>query len=104
MYVHTIRRLFNKESLKAYGEVSLPSGASLLELRTVKVSGQTIEPELQSDSGSVAMPALDPGDSIEEEFVNHYSGWNQTPEDALRFEFGSFMAPVVASRFRSESR
>jgi hypothetical protein len=98
VYVHTIRRLFNKESLNAYGEVSLPAGASILELRTVKGSGQTIEPELEFDAGSVAMPALDPGDCIEEEFVNHYSGWNKAPQDVFRFEFGSFGSPVLASR------
>jgi len=98
VYVHTIRRLLSKESLNAYGEVSLPAGASILELRTIKGSGQTIEPELEFDTGTVAMPALDPGDSIEEEFVNRYSGWNQAPEDVFRFEFGSFVAPVLASR------
>ncbi len=98
VYVHRIRRLLNKNGISSYGEVSIPQGANILELRTVKSSGQIVEPEFEFDAGSVAMPALDPGDCVEEEFVSHYSGWDQMPQDASRFEFGSFVAPVLSSR------
>lgn len=98
VYAHRITRLLNKDGISRYGEVSVPPGADLLELRTVKSSGQTVEPELAWGSDSISMPALDPGDSIEEEFVSHYSGWDQMPESFSRFEFGSFLAPVLSSR------
>jgi hypothetical protein len=98
VYVHQVTRLLNKDGIGAYGEVTLPPGAEVLELRTIKVSGQTAEPELAVETSTISMPALEPGDSIEEEFVSRYPRWDQWPESATSFEFGSFAAPVLSSR------
>src|SRR6185369_15589942 len=82
VYVHRITRPLNKEGISRYGEVTLPRGADLLELRTIKANGEIIEPELAQQRPTISMPALEPGDAIEEEFVQHYAGLEQMPESA----------------------
>lgn len=99
LYSHRVTRLLNKEAITRYGEVALPRGADLLELRTIKPNGQVIEPELVQQKPTISMPALEPEDSIEEEFVVDYQDWRSLPAAASLFEFGSFLAPVVRSRF-----
>ncbi|HEY6970124.1 MAG TPA: hypothetical protein VJA94_13030 [Candidatus Angelobacter sp.] len=99
IYTHRITRLLNKDGISRFGEVSIPPGADLLELRTIKAAGQIIEPELTLEKSSISMPALEPGDSIEEEFVVHYPNWDEAPDDAAEFTFGSFIAPILLSRF-----
>jgi tetratricopeptide (TPR) repeat protein len=99
IYVHRITRPLNKEGISRYGEVTLPRGADLLELRTVKSSGEIIEPELPQQKPTISMPALEPGDAIEEEYVTHYSELGQAPENAASHSFGSFAAPILHSRF-----
>ncbi len=98
VYIHRITRPLNKEGIGRYGEIELPRGADLLELRTIKSSGQVIEPELAQQKTSISMPALEPGDAIEEEYVLHYPELEQSPESATAMAFGSFEAPVLHSR------
>jgi tetratricopeptide (TPR) repeat protein len=98
VYVHRITRPLNKDGISRYGEIQLPRGADLLELRTIKSSGQVIEPELAQQKASVSMPALETGDAIEEEYVLHYPELQQSPESATAMTFGSFEAPVLYSR------
>jgi hypothetical protein len=98
VYVHCITRPLSKEGISRYGEVVLPGGADLLELRTIKVSGEVIEPELVQQKATISMPALEPGDAIEEEYVMHYPEADQMPEGAGALTFGSFAAPILYSR------
>jgi hypothetical protein len=98
VYVHRIFSLLNKDGISRYGEVSLPRGAELLELRTIKSSGQVIEPEISQQKPTISMPALEPGDAIEEEYVIPYSQVELAPESALKLIFGSFDAPILYSR------
>jgi hypothetical protein len=98
VYVHRITRPLNKEGISRYGEVTLPRGADLLELRTIKISGEVIEPELAQQKPTISMPALEPGDAIEEEYVMHYAELDQTPESAGAHTFGSFAAPILHAR------
>jgi hypothetical protein len=98
VYVHRITRPISKEGISRYGEVTLPRGAELLELRTIKVDGEIIEPELAQQKPTISMPALEPGDAIEEEYVMHYPELEQTPENAVVHTFGSFAAPILHSR------
>jgi hypothetical protein len=98
VYVHRITRPINKEGISRYGEVTLPHGADLLELRTIKANGETIEPELAQQKPTVSMPALETGDAIEEEYVMHYPELDQTPGNAAVHTFGSFAAPILHSR------
>ncbi|HET9836950.1 MAG TPA: DUF3857 domain-containing protein [Candidatus Angelobacter sp.] len=98
VYVHRITRPLNKDGITHYGEVALPRSADLLELRTIKPSGQVIEPEPAQQKSTVSMPALEPGDAIEEEYVMHYPGLGQAPGSAVSLVFGSFDAPILYSR------
>ena len=98
VYVHRITRPLNKEGISRYGEVTLPRGADLLELRTIKATGEIIEPELAQQKPTISMPALEPGDAIEEEYVMHYAEPGQMPESAGVQTFGSFTAPILYSR------
>jgi hypothetical protein len=98
VYTHRLTRPLNKDGITRYGEVTLPRGADLLELRTIKASGQIIEPELAQQKPTISMPALEPGDAIEEEYVTHYAVLEQAPEDATALTFGSFTAPILYSR------
>jgi hypothetical protein len=98
VYAHRITRLLSKEGISRYGEVTLPRGADLLELRTIKSSGEIIEPELAQQKPTISMPALEPGDAIEEEYVTHYAEPGQAAENAGSHSFGSFAAPMLYSR------
>ncbi|HEX3092705.1 MAG TPA: DUF3857 domain-containing protein, partial [Candidatus Angelobacter sp.] len=98
IYVHRITRPIDKEGISRYGEVTLPRGADLLELRTIKANGEIIEPELAQQKPTISMPALEPGDAIEEEYVMHYPELDQTPGNAMVHTFGSFAAPILHSR------
>lgn len=98
VYVHRITRPLNKDGIDRYGEIQLPRGADLLELRTIKSSGQVIEPELAQQKASISMPALEAGDAIEEEYVIHYPDLAQSPESATAITFGSFESPILYSR------
>lgn len=98
VYVHRITRPLNKEGISRYGEVTLPRGADLLELRTIKANGEIIEPELAQQKPTISMPALEPDDAIEEEYVLHFAELEQMPESAGAHTFGSFAAPILHSR------
>ena len=99
VYLHCITRTLNKDGISRYGEVALPRGADLLELRTIKANGEIIEPELAQQKPTISMPALEPGDAIEEEYVLHYAELDLMPESASAHTFGSFAAPILHSRF-----
>jgi hypothetical protein len=104
VYTHLVTRLLNKDGIARLGEVYVPRGADLLELRTIKSNAQdggaaVAEPELVQQKSTISMPALEPGDNIEEEFVVHYASWDEAPEDVAMFTFGSFTAPILYSRF-----
>ena len=103
IYTHRITQLLNKDGIARFGEVFIPRGADLLELRTIKTSENSgpsaiIEPELVQQKSTISMPALEPGDSIEEEFVVHYAEWENASAEATEFSVGSFTAPVLYSR------
>jgi cellulose synthase operon protein C len=92
-YTHRIVRLLNRDGVLNYGEVAVPHGAEVLTLRTIAADGRIAEPEFNQHKATVSMPALAPGDSIEEEFLQRVTG------EEAKFEFGSFDAPILYSRF-----
>jgi hypothetical protein len=93
LYTHRVVRLLNRDGVLSYGEVAVPHTAEVLHLRTIAANGQITEPEFNQHKATVSMPALAPGDSIEEEFLQRVTG------EETRFEFGSFDAPILFSRF-----
>src|SRR5262249_24496112 len=98
-YVHRITRLLNKDGISRHRAIALPRSADLTEVRTLKSAGQVIEAEPAQQKSTISMPALEPGDAIEEEYVVHYPELEQSPESAVSLIFGSFEAPILYSRF-----
>ncbi len=99
VYVHRITRLLNRGGIEKYGEVSLPEAAEVLELRTIRQDGTLAEPELGGHSSTISMPALAPGDAIEQEYVLHYPAGAAQHADEFAYTFGSFDAPILYARF-----
>ena len=93
-YRHRITRVLNREGVIAFGEVTVPGGAEILRLRTIKVDGKIFEPELNHHKATISMPALAPGDAIELEYVEHAA-----PDEREQFELASFDAPIILSRY-----
>jgi tetratricopeptide (TPR) repeat protein len=98
LYCHQLTRLLSLQAIGQYGEVRVPAGADLLELRTIKPDGRTIEPELNHQKRAISMPGLEPGDSIDQEFVTHYEDWRHLPPATLRFQLGAGNTPVLQTR------
>ncbi len=98
VYVHKLIQVLNRDGIERYGEVSLPVNADVLELRTIKPDGSTAEPELTRHKATTSMPALAPGDAIEQEYVHRVGGGFDDTRVA-QFTFGAFGMPVVLSRF-----
>ncbi len=100
VYVHRITRVISRDGIEQYGEVALPAGARLLELRTIEPDGTFFEPELTHAKSTISMPALAPGDTIELEYVvYHRERGLEDHAEEFRGEFGSFSAPMLAARF-----
>jgi hypothetical protein len=99
LYSHRVIRLLDYQSISRYGEIVLPRGSDLLELRTIKPDGRAVEPELTPQKPTISMPALEAGDCIDEEFVTHYPDWRLLPPASSLFELGSLSTPVLRIRF-----
>jgi tetratricopeptide (TPR) repeat protein len=100
VYVHRLTRVLTREGVESFGEVSVPEDADILELRTLKTNGEVAEPEFNQHKNTVSMPALSPGDTIEQEYVVRYGhgGIEARPKE-FSFTFGSLSGPVAQSRF-----
>lgn len=99
LYVHTVTRVLNRDGIERYGEVEIPRGADLLQLRTIKPDGSIAEPELTPNKATVSMPGLAPQDAIDEEYVAHLDGGIAAHPEVFCHTFGSFKAPILYSRF-----
>src|SRR5690349_2420281 len=99
VYVHKTTRVIDRDGIERYGEVEIPSGAQILDLRTIKADGSIAEPELNSRKATISMPALSPGDAIDAEYVLHYADGIADHMAELQQAFGSFRAPILFSRF-----
>src|SRR5581483_16180 len=72
MYQHSLVEVFDKKGIDAAGEVDIPRGADLLELRTIKRDGHSVRPELADRKSIVSMPSLAEGDAVELAYVQHF--------------------------------
>ncbi|MGZ4788037.1 MAG: DUF3857 domain-containing protein [Terriglobales bacterium] len=100
VYVHRMIRVLTREGVENFGEVSIPDNADILELRTLKADGGIAEPEFSEHKSTVSMPALSPGDTIEQEYVVHFAhGGIEQEQKQFSFTFGSFGMPVAQARF-----
>jgi tetratricopeptide (TPR) repeat protein len=100
VYIHKLTRVLDRDGIEKYGEADIPRGAEVLELRTIKADGSVAEPEFTPQKATVSMPALAPGNAIDQEYVVHYPGGGIAEHAAaFRHTLGSFNAPILYSRF-----
>ncbi len=98
---HNIIRVQTKDGIDKWGEVTIPEGADVLLLRTVKADGTTREPEEIAEKQSVSVPDLEPGDYVEFEYVDPSAPPSAFPNGFLaeRFYFQSFDAPLDRTEY-----
>jgi hypothetical protein len=98
---HTIVLLQTKEAIDHWGEVSVPSGAELLLLRTHKPDGTTRDAEAINGKDSISAADLAIGDYLEWETQETKAASDAFPAGFLgdRFYFRSFDAPLDRSEF-----
>jgi len=98
---HTITQVLSKEGIERAGEVSLPSGAEVLALRTRKADGTIREAQEIVGKSTVSAPDVAVGDFVEWETLEF-----KQPAEAFapgflgeRFYFQSFEAPLDRSEY-----
>lgn len=96
---HNVVKVQTQEGVDAYGEFSLPQGALLLRIRTLKADGRVLEPESVAGKESLSLPDLRPGDSLEFEYVRSLQPSDVAPGGFLgeRFYFRGFDVPYDRS-------
>ena len=68
--VHSVIRVLDKKGVSRFGEAQIPAGAEVLQLRTIKRDGRTLEPESIPEKEGVTLPGLEPGDAIEIDYLH----------------------------------
>jgi hypothetical protein len=72
---HQVIQVLDQQGVEEFGEVTVPHGADVLLLRTVKPDGRTVEPERAGAAkGSVSLTGLEPGDYVEVEHLRAVRG------------------------------
>ena len=97
---HQIIRVLNKDAKNQHGEVKIPVGAIVLNLRTIKADGvTTVDPEVIPNKNSISMPNLEIGDFIEFEYITaSRPRVDGTPSfRAPRWYFQIYEAPLMYS-------
>jgi hypothetical protein len=99
VYRHWVTQVLDKGGLATVGEVALPNGVDLLQLRTLKKSGVAIEADLDGGWDKISMPALEVGDAVEAAYVEHFSPEMVTSSpQLLDFLFASEIGPTISAR------
>jgi tetratricopeptide (TPR) repeat protein len=98
---HNIIQVLTKDGIDKWGEVTVPEGADVLTLRTVKADGSTREPEEILEKQSVSVPDLEPGDFVEFEYVDPAAAPAAFQGGFLaeRFFFRSYDAPLDRTEY-----
>ncbi|MFO0609872.1 MAG: hypothetical protein U0324_42330 [Polyangiales bacterium] len=98
---HNIIRVQSQEAVDEYGEFSLPAGATLYRIRTLKADGRVLEPERVAGKDTLSLPELRPGDAMEFEYVRALPPTDVSPGGFLgdRFYFRGFEVPYDRSEY-----
>lgn len=67
--VHIIQKALDQNGVSEIAEVSIPQGAQLLSLRTLKADGTSLEPESIEGKETLSLPGVQVGDSVEYEYL-----------------------------------
>src|SRR5262249_54266877 len=71
--IHIIQKILDQAGISELAEVSIPAGAQILTLRTLKPDGSSLEPESIEGKDTVSMPGVQVGDYVEYEFLEAHS-------------------------------
>ncbi|WP_242395545.1 DUF3857 domain-containing protein [Anaeromyxobacter oryzisoli] len=67
---HEVIQVHDQHAVEQWGEVSVPSGASVIALRTLKPDGRALEPERGGGAkGTISLAGLEPGDYLDFEWI-----------------------------------
>ena len=97
---HQISQVLNKQGIEILGEVHIPPGAIVTQLRTIKADGvTTVKPESIPNKTGISMPSLDVGDFIEVEYINAASAKGEKDGRFIvpRWYFQITDAPLIHS-------
>ena len=99
LYQHTVTQVLNKKGIARMGEVEIPRGVDVLELRTLKADGKIVDAEPGENKNTASMPSLAETDAIEIAFLRHISSdvLAISPE-VLDSTFASSQAPTRSAR------
>jgi len=99
LYVHTAQRLVSTKAVREVGIARIPAGAQVLTLRVLHPDGTA--DQLGGASQANSSLAAAPDDTIDAEYVLHFTGDGGIPEhaEAFQFVFGNFEEPVLNARF-----
>ena len=99
MLVHTIAEVRTKEAIDKYGELTLPEGARVLTLHSVKPSGEVVEPESIAGKDGLSLRGLEIGDFVEYEIIVDEEPHGYLPGyvDIATFRFQSYNVPFHVS-------
>ncbi|MCI0569857.1 MAG: hypothetical protein L0Y66_03830 [Myxococcaceae bacterium] len=67
--IHTIQKVLQQSGVDEVAEASLPPGAQVLALRTLKADGRVLEPEVIEGKDSVSLPGVQVGDYVQTEYL-----------------------------------
>lgn len=95
---HSVTRLQTKAATDRAGEISIPPGAQIIALRTLKPDGQTIEADRHEGKEDLSFSALAPGDAVERKWVQIDPPATAWGGYLRRFYFAG-QAPLVRSDF-----
>ncbi len=101
-YIHQIFRVLDKTGIAMHGTVQIPPGSDLLTLRTLKPDGSIWLPDQVGGRTSISMPALEPGDYIETEYIQHFPAStvvNHALDNDMYFIFNSNREPYNYSDY-----
>lgn len=99
--VHQIVKLQKPEGIINFGEYSVPDGAEIINMRTIKRDGRILEPEEIPEKESISFPSLEEGDFIEANYI-----FSEPPQELIapdftghRFVFQRFDASLLKSNY-----
>ena len=103
--VHTVARVLDKKGIAKFGEAQLPPDAQILQLRTLKADGRVLEPESIPEKEGVSLPGLEPGDTVE---IDWMRGLAPRGPDMPGWALGAFYfrddeTPMVESTYEVRS-
>lgn len=98
---HVLAKILDKRGIDLLGEVRIPDGAEILELRTIKADGRILEPERLDAKDSISFPGLEVGDYVEYQYLLGRARRSAALEGwaSPRFFFASRDLPMVDSLF-----